>query len=107
MFSGLNDEEIRWKPAPEKWCLLEVICHLHDEEREDFRARVNHTLVTPDSPLPSIDPTGWVTSRSYMEQDFHEMKKKFLAERRSSIEWLRALKIQIGRAPTSIPSSGR
>lgn len=29
-------------PAPEKWCLLEIVFHLYDEEREEFRARVNY-----------------------------------------------------------------
>ena len=29
-----------WRPKPEKWCLLEIVCHLLDEEKDDFRARV-------------------------------------------------------------------
>jgi len=91
LFAGLSKEEYTWKPLPEKWCLLEIICHLYDEEREDFRARLKHTLETPNEPLPSIDPVGWVVSRKYMEQDFDNTVKKFLEERKQSITWLKSL----------------
>ncbi len=92
VFNGLTSEDIRWKPAPEKWSLLEVLCHLHDEEREDFRSRLKHILETPDDPMPKIDPVAWVTERRYMQQDFDTMLHKFLDERDRSIAWLRGLK---------------
>jgi hypothetical protein len=92
LFQGTPADELRWKPAPEKWCLLEVICHLYDEEREDFRARVKHVLETPEAPMPKIDPPAWVIERKYMEQDFNAMLDKFIAERARSITWLRGLK---------------
>ena len=91
LLRGLSPEQQRWKPAPEKWCTLEVVCHLHDEEREDFRARLKHVLETPDEPMPKIDPPGWVSERDYMEQDFIEALDRFLQERGSSIAWLRGL----------------
>jgi len=91
-FSGLTKEEYTWKPLPEKWCLLEVICHLHDEEREDFRARVKLVLENPETPFPKIDPVAWVTERKYMQQDFEYMLKQFLTEREETLKWLRGLK---------------
>lgn len=91
LLTGLSEEEIRWKPAPEKWCLLEVVCHLYDEERDDFRARLHHVLTTPDQPLPKTDPVGWVTERKYMEQDFHAVLERFLAERGATLVWLNGL----------------
>ncbi|MBK8498033.1 MAG: DinB family protein [Flavobacteriales bacterium] len=92
LFTGLSAEEIRWKPAPEKWCALEIICHLHDEEREDFHARLRSTLETPGLPWPKIDPPAWVAERKYMEQDFAHVLMEFLAERGRSMDWLRGLK---------------
>jgi hypothetical protein len=91
LFTALSPVETHWKPAPEKWCPLEVICHLHDEEREDFRARLRSTLETPEAPWPKIDPAGWVTERKYMEQDLHAVLAKFLQERERSLSWLRGL----------------
>jgi hypothetical protein len=84
-------EVYTWKPAPEKWCLLEIICHLYDEEREDFRARLKHVLETPNEPLPPIDPVGWVTERKYLERDFAEMIHLWQKERQISLQWLKSL----------------
>jgi len=91
LFRGLAPEVYLWKPSPEKWNLIEVLCHLYDEEREDFRARVKHTLENPDKPLPPIDPVGWVTSRAYAEQDYEDMLQKFMEEREHSLTWLNSL----------------
>ncbi len=89
--SGLTQEQYLWKTHPEKWCLLEICCHLYDEEREDFRTRTKYVLETPDLPLPTFDPTKWVTERAYMQQDFESMLAKFLKERERSVEWLQSL----------------
>ena len=69
MLHVLPPKEAHWKPAPDKWCALEVTCHLRDEEREDFRARLRSTLETPELPWPKIDPSAWVSERHYMQQD--------------------------------------
>ncbi len=77
---------------PEKWNLLEIVCHLYDEEREDFRARVKHVLHTPAEPLPGIDPVKFVKERNYASKDYSKTLSEFLDERRKSVEWLRGLK---------------
>ena len=92
VLSGLSKEEILYKPKPQKWCLLEVVCHLHDEEREDFRERVKSVLENPETPFRKIDPVAWVTQRKYMEQDFEYILSNFLTERAETIKWLRSLK---------------
>ncbi|MEO8588613.1 MAG: DinB family protein [Flavobacteriales bacterium] len=89
LFTCLTPREIHWKPAPEKWCALEIICHLCDEEREDFRARLSSTLETPEKPWPKIDPPAWVTERKYMDQDFDAKVASFIGERDRSVALLR------------------
>jgi hypothetical protein len=91
LLSNTPEAVYRWRPAPEKWSLLEIVCHLYDEEREDFRARVQHVLEQPDQPMPPIDPVGWVTARRYAEQDFAERLDAFLSEREQSARWLQSL----------------
>lgn len=91
LLTGLTEKEYLWKPNPEKWCLLEIICHLYDEEREDFRARTRHVLETRTDPLPSIDPPGWVQERKYIKQNFADKLGMFLKEREKSVEWLQSL----------------
>ena len=71
--------------------MLEIICHLYDEEVEDFRTRTRQVLEHPDTPLPHINPTGWVKERHYIDLDFHKKLEDFLEEREKSIIWLENL----------------
>ena len=91
LLKDIQEQLYLWKPGPEKWCLLEVICHLYDEEREDFRARTHHVLETPNAPMTPFDPLALVTKRKYMQQDFNEKLGAFLQERTRSVEWLLSL----------------
>lgn len=91
MLTGISKEEYTWKPDPARWCLLEIVCHLLDEEQFDFRARTKHILENIQTALPPIDPVGWVESRNYKGQDYDETVVKFLNERRNSVEWLSSL----------------
>ena len=92
LFSGLTEEEYLWKTEPNKWCMLEIICHLYDEEREDFRTRTRQVLESPEKSLPPIDPAGWVKERGYMQQNFEKKLDAFLKERDQSVDWLQSLK---------------
>ena len=91
LFASASADEQRHRAAPDKWCLLEAVCHLYDEEREDFRARVKHVMETPDQAMPKIDPVMWVTGRRYMEQDYATVLADLLAERDKSVAWLKGL----------------
>lgn len=81
-------DAVRWRPAAGAWSALEVVNHLVDEEREDFRTRLDVVLHRPGEDPPPIDPEGWVTSRDYSDRDFDESLARFLDERRSSLAWL-------------------
>jgi hypothetical protein len=88
---GLAEAVYFWKPSPDKWCMLEIICHLRDEECEDFRTRIKQVLENPSNTLPPIDPVGWVQERKYLQQDFEQVLNDFLQERDHSVEWLKSL----------------
>jgi len=84
-------EQRMWKPDADRWSILEVIAHLLDEEREDFRVRLRLVLEDPELEWPPIDPQGWVEQRSYAARNLGETLEAFLEERRGSIQWLRSL----------------
>lgn len=88
LIADISQEEAQIKPAPEAWSMLEVICHLHDEEREDFREHLDFILHRQNEEWHRIDPHDWVTSRNYNGQNFIEMQMKFFEERRKSLDWL-------------------
>lgn len=87
----ITQEESQVKPNLDSWSILEVVCHLYDEEREDFREHVDFILHRQNEEWHMIDPQGWVTSRRYNEQNFAEIQAKFFAERDKSLKWLKDL----------------
>src|SRR4051812_15258871 len=88
---GVTQAEAQVKPTPETWSILEVICHLIDEERDDFRLRVDLTLNRPGETWPPIHPGAWVTERKYNERDLEQSLSEFLAERGKSLVFLKGL----------------
>jgi hypothetical protein len=88
---GVGPEQAAWHPGPEAWSMLEVVCHLYDEEREDFRTRLSLILEDPSQDWPPIHPGAWVTERAYASRDYANMVDRFIAERAASVVWLRGL----------------
>ena len=86
--NGLTDSEVRWKPTPSSWSILEVLNHLVDEEVLDFQRHLDHLLHTPEAPWPEIDPQGWVTEKKYNETQLKKTLQAFQVEREKSITWL-------------------
>ena len=91
LLDRVSQEDAHLKPNEESWSVLEVICHLYDEEQEDFREHLDFILHRQKENWHNIDPQGWVIERKYNEQDLDEMKDKFFAERAKSLEWLKTL----------------
>jgi uncharacterized damage-inducible protein DinB len=91
ILASLTQEEARVKPDEASWSILETLCHLYDEELEDFREHLDFVLNRQDQKWHPIDPAQWVVDRKYNEQDFKEMKEKFFAERNKSLNWLKSL----------------
>lgn len=89
---GVGEEQARWKPSADEWSILEVVNHLFDEEREDFRLRLDLTLHHPDQEWPPIHPSAWVTEREYNSRDLAESAANFAAERATSLAWLGELR---------------
>ena len=89
--NGIGQEQAQVKPDANSWSILEVTCHLHDEECSDFRARLDGILHRPNEAFVMINPQGWVTERKYNEQNFEQAKEAFFTERAKSLEWLQGL----------------
>lgn len=91
LLKDIGQEQAQVKPDASTWSILEVTCHLHDEEREDFREHLDFILHRQTEEWHVIDPQGWITERKYNEQNLIEMQEKFFTERKRSLEWLKTL----------------
>lgn len=92
LLAGISQEGAQVKPSAGKWSILEVVCHLYDEEREDFREHLDFILHRQHEEWHPISPFAWVKLRKYKQQDFNSIKKKFFSEREKSLDWLKSLK---------------
>lgn len=91
LLAGVTPEAARLKPSVESWSILEVVCHLYDVEREDFREHLDFILHRQNQEWHEIDTDKWVIQRKYNEQNFAEMQEKFFVEREESFTWLNGL----------------
>ncbi|MEZ5064496.1 MAG: DinB family protein [bacterium] len=93
IFQGTDLEMLRTRPAPERWSPLEILAHLRDEEKEDFRERAR--CAVEGRPIDKgIDPVGWVTSRQYNEMDPGAVFLDWSSERADSCRWLSTLTLE-------------
>ena len=58
-----------WTPAPGKWSILEIVCHMRDMERDAYQARFRRILAEDNPTLPDIDG-----DRSSIEGDYRSQK---------------------------------
>ena len=90
LLGELEPAILRDRESPGRWSPLEILVHLRDEEREDFRDRAQ--AAAAGRPITTkIDPVGWVTQRAYNAQDPPTILADFAAERRASCAWLEGL----------------
>ncbi len=93
LIAPLDDATLRRRGGAEgtSWSILEILCHLADEEVEDFRPRLELTLRDPAADWPKIDPEGAARTRRYQEQDPRHALERFTAARAANVEWLTSL----------------
>jgi len=93
LVGNLSDEQIFWKNDLEKWSILQIVFHLRQTERKDFRLRLEKTLRDE-----SEEWTPFVPEETHLAQDVNtgnnlaELLKDFLAEREKSVAWLKTLR---------------
>jgi len=92
LLSEMTQDEALIRPDPKSWSSLEVLSHLVDEEREDFRMHIGQIFSSSDKKWHAIDPEGWVLERQYQAQSLKNKLAEFISERDKSIHWLQNLR---------------
>ncbi len=104
--------DARRKPPPTDkhpngaWSVLEIACHMLDEEVDDFRARLRLTIESPGTPWPRIDPEARAVTDRYNERDLSQTLDRWTVERKASITWLRSLPDSVWRMTYQHPKIG-
>ena len=90
MLADLDDALWKARPAPHEWSPLEIVCHLRDEEVEDFGARLR-VVIEGGGRFAPIDPERWAIERRYHDQDPREALAALRERRAASLAWLSSL----------------
>ena len=87
LLSDVEDVVWRTRPAPAEWSLVEIVCHLRDEETEDFGARVR-VILDGGAAFAPIDPQSWAVERGYAKEDPRLALTTLRQRRRDSLAFL-------------------
>ena len=105
LVGGLDAAGWRARPAPAEWAPVEIVCHLRDEEAEDFGARVR-VVAEGGARFTPIDPERWAVERRYLEDDGPRSLAAFRERRAASLAFLAGLAPQRLTAGVTHPRVG-
>ena len=90
LVAGLYDEQIRRRPAPGEWAVIEVVAHVADvDERAHTRLR---RMLAEDNPfLPAFDQDALAVERGYIGMDLPEQVARYRQARAAHLADLAGL----------------
>ena len=89
--SGLPDKTLRFKPSPDKWCILEILGHLADIEIV-YAHRFRQMLADKKPVIAPMDQDAWAQNLGYMETPAPESVALYGLNRHHNLQLLRRLK---------------
>jgi hypothetical protein len=105
LVDGLDAAVWRERPAPAEWSPVEIVCHLRDEETEDFGARLRVVVAGGDRFDP-IDPERWAIERRYLDADPAAARAAFAERRAASLAFLGTVAPERLRLTVTRPQTG-
>ena len=90
---GLSDGVLRYKPAADKWCVLEVLGHLADIEIV-YAHRLRQMLADKDPVIAPMDQDAWARNLGYMDVPAPELVALYGLNRHYNLRLLRRLKAE-------------
>lgn len=94
LMSEISEDDARWKPAPDRFSIAEVLAHLSHSDGHCYRARVDRFLAEE---LPEFEPDdAQMHLDLYKNADPEENFGHFEDQRESNIELLRGLAAETG-----------
>ena len=88
--SGLSEKVLRYKPAPGKWCVLEVLGHLADVEII-YGYRLRQMLADAKPVIAPLDQDAWARNLNYLDSPPSELVAFYGLGRHHNLRLLRSL----------------
>jgi uncharacterized damage-inducible protein DinB len=84
---GLPDKTLRYKPSPDKWCILEILGHLADIEIV-YAHRFRQMLADKKPVIAPMDQDAWAQNLDYMETPSPELVALYGLNRHYNVQLL-------------------
>ena len=89
LMSEISEDDARWKPAPDRFSIAEVLAHLSHSEGHCYRARLDRFL---SEELPKLEPDDASLHYDlYRQADPQDSFDHFEEQRETNVEFLRTL----------------
>lgn len=88
---GLPDKVLRYKPAPDKWCILEIPGHIADVEIV-YAHRLRQMLADNSPTIAPMDQNAWARNLGYLDVPAAESVAVYGLIRLHNLRLLRRLK---------------
>ena len=89
--SGLPEKVLRYKPAPDKWCIQEILGHLADVEIV-YAYRLRQMLADKKPVIAPMDQNDWARNLGCLETPPAELIALYGLNRHANLRLLRRLK---------------
>jgi hypothetical protein len=92
LLKGVPKAVAVWSPAPGKWSILEIVCHMRDMEREAYLARYERILAVDEPRLPDVDGDVYSLELDYRAQSLAPVLRDWTRLRRQCLKLLSGVK---------------
>lgn len=87
--AGMPRKLVTWRPAPGKWSVHEIVCHMRDAERLGYLHRYTEILTKDHPTFPDVDGDALALERQYSRMKLSEALRDWRAARRQCLTLLK------------------
>ena len=107
--AGVSKKLAMWRPAPGKWSIHEIVCHMRDAERLGYLRRYTEILAKDNPTFPDVDGDALALEGQYRRLNLREVLRDWRAARKECLAVLKKVKgaqwTRIGTHETAGPMS--
>jgi DinB superfamily len=107
--AGVPRKLLMWRPAPGKWSIHEIVCHMRDAERLGYLRRYTEILAKDNPTFPDVDGDALALEGQYRRLNLREVLRDWRAARKECLAVLKKVKgaqwTRIGTHETAGPMS--
>lgn len=90
--AGVPRKLLTWRPAPGKWSIHEIVCHMRDAERDGYLYRYRRVLAEDNPTFPDVDGDKLALERQYGRMNLREAVRDWRAARKEVLALLKKIR---------------